>query len=52
MTVEQGSMTKDLALCISEGKPVSRKDYRSTGEFMADIKANFDKLLAGGSEKL
>ena len=29
-TIENGSMTKDLALCISEGKEVPRSAYRST----------------------
>ena len=33
-TVEKGFMTKDLALCISEGKEVSRSKYCSTEEFM------------------
>jgi len=40
-TVENGSMTKDLAMCISEGKPVPRTAYRTTQEFMADIAATF-----------
>lgn len=29
-TVENGSMTKDLAMCISGGKPVDRSAYRTT----------------------
>jgi len=29
-TVEEGKMTKDLALCISGGKEVPRSAYRST----------------------
>lgn len=33
-TVEKGYMTKDLALCISEGKEVARSKYCSTEEFM------------------
>lgn len=44
-TVEGGSMTKDLALCISEGKPVPRTAYRTTSEFMTDIKKEFEKML-------
>ena len=36
-TIENGSMTKDLALCISEGKEVPRSAYRSTVEFMNDV---------------
>ena len=43
-TVESGKMTKDLAMCISEGKPVPRSAYRSTQEFMADIAATFKTL--------
>ena len=43
-TVESGKMTKDLAMCISGGKPVSRSAYRSTQEFMADILATFQSL--------
>ena len=39
--IENGLMTKDLALCISEGKPVKREAYRSTFEFMGDIQARF-----------
>jgi len=34
LTVERGVMTKDLALCISEGKEVPRSKYASTEEFM------------------
>jgi len=51
-TVEQGSMTKDLAMCISEGKPVPRSAYRTTSEFMCDISKNFEKMLAEPSAKL
>jgi|Transcript_11862 isocitrate dehydrogenase len=40
-TVEGGSMTKDLAMCISGGKPVTRSAYRTTQEFMADISNTF-----------
>ena len=43
-TVENGSMTKDLAMCISGGKPVDRSTYRTTQEFMADIAATFKTL--------
>lgn len=34
LTVERGFMTKDLALCVSEGKEVPRNKYQSTEEFM------------------
>jgi isocitrate dehydrogenase len=33
-TVEKGFMTKDLAMCISEGKEVPRSKFCSTEEFM------------------
>jgi isocitrate dehydrogenase len=36
-TIESGLMTKDLALCVSNGKEVPRSAYRSTKEFMGDI---------------
>jgi len=36
-TVEDGSMTKDLAMCISGGKAVPRSAYRTTQEFMQDV---------------
>jgi isocitrate dehydrogenase len=36
-TIENGSMTKDLAMCISGGKEVPRSAYRSTVEFMNDV---------------
>jgi len=34
ITVERGFMTKDLALCTSNGKNVPRSKYCSTEEFM------------------
>lgn len=43
-TVENGKMTKDLALCISGGKEVPRSAYRSTTEFMQDIKHTYDHI--------
>ena len=39
-TIESGSMTKDLALCISGGKAVPRSAWRTTTEFMDDIVKN------------
>jgi hypothetical protein len=38
-------MTKDLALCRSEGKPVERSDYLSTDEFMNKIAQNLKSKL-------
>jgi len=46
-TIENGSMTKDLAMCISNGKPVPRSAYRSTFEHMEDIQARFHAKLTG-----
>jgi isocitrate dehydrogenase len=46
-TIEAGMMTKDLALCVSEGKPVDRKAYRNTFEFMGDIQSRFHAKLTG-----
>ena len=46
-TIENGSMTKDLALCISGGKDVPRSAYRSTTEFMNDIAARLHHKLTG-----
>ena len=43
-TVEDGKMTKDLAMCISDGKPVGKSAYRTTQEFMADIAATFQSM--------
>jgi isocitrate dehydrogenase len=44
-TVRNGHMTKDLALCISNGKPVKRSDYMTTDEFLTKIASNFDAAL-------
>ena len=41
-------MTKDLAMCISEGKPVDRSAYRSTSEFMQDIADSLAELWGNG----
>ncbi len=40
-TVEQGNMTKDLALLISRDQP-----FQTTEDFLASIKANLDKAMA------
>lgn len=34
-------MTKDLAMCISEGKPVKRSAYCTTQEFMERVSETF-----------
>jgi len=46
-TIENGSMTKDLAMCISGGKPVERSAYRNTFQHMEDIQARFHQKLTG-----
>lgn len=47
-TVEKGFMTKDLALCISEGKEVPRTKYCSTEEFMKRCEETLKAKLAAG----
>lgn len=44
-TVEDGKMTKDLALLVNEGKEGSEKiDYLNTSDFMHAIKVEFEKM--------
>jgi isocitrate dehydrogenase len=45
-TIKKGAMTKDLALCVSGGKPVKRSAYQSTDEFMQSVSNNFRQRLA------
>ena len=44
-TIEEGNMTKDLALCI-RGSPeaLRRSDYLNTEDFMKAIKKTFDSI--------
>ena len=44
-TVEEGKMTKDLAVMI-HGDNLTRKDYLSTQEFLQALKVNLDKKLS------
>jgi len=44
-TVEEGQMTKDLAVMI-HGEKLARKDYLSTQEFLQALKVNLDKKLS------
>ncbi len=44
-TVEEGKMTKDLAIMI-HGDNLARKDYLSTQEFLQALKENLDKKLS------
>ena len=43
-TVESGSMTKDLALCI-HGKDLKEEHYQTTEQFLASIDANLQAKL-------
>lgn len=51
-TVEKGFMTKDLALCISEGKEVPRSKYCSTEEFMKRCEETLRAKLSSTIAKL
>ena len=42
-TVEQGFMTKDLAICV-HGSNLQRKNYLLTGEFLDKINENFSAV--------
>lgn len=43
-TVEQGLMTKDLAICVY-GEKVSEKDYLTTDDFIRKIRENLERNL-------
>ncbi|XP_013112096.1 isocitrate dehydrogenase [NADP] cytoplasmic isoform X1 [Stomoxys calcitrans] len=45
-TIESGSMTKDLAICIKGMNNVKRTDYMETFEFMDKLADNLKKALA------
>lgn len=45
-TIESGSMTKDLAICIKGMNNVQRSDYLETFEFMDKLADNLKKALA------
>uniref|UniRef100_A0A034VY52 Isocitrate dehydrogenase [NADP] n=3 Tax=Endopterygota TaxID=33392 RepID=A0A034VY52_BACDO len=45
-TIESGSMTKDLAICIKGMNNVQRSDYLETFEFMDKLAENLQKALA------
>ena len=44
-TVKGGFMTKDLALCVSYGKPVDKSKYLTTEQFMTKVSQNFRASL-------
>ena len=48
LTVEKGHMTKDLALCVSEGKELTRSKYCTTEEFMNKCAETLRSELANG----
>ena len=45
-------MTKDLALCVSEGKAVDKSKYATTDEFMNAVSKNFQAKLNNLSAKM
>jgi len=48
-TIEEGHMTKDLAICIKGLKNVTRKDYLSTQEFLNKIADNLTVAMKKSS---
>ena len=44
-TVESGSMTKDLALCI-HGSELQEKHYLNTEDFLEALRVNLEKELS------
>ena len=44
-TVENGQMTKDLAICVEGKNDVPRSSYLNTFEFMDAIATNLNKAL-------
>jgi isocitrate dehydrogenase len=44
-TIENGQMTKDLAICVHNTNDVPRSSYLNTFEFMDAIAANLNKAL-------
>ena len=50
-TIENGSMTKDLALLI-HGEKLSQSDYLNTQEFLDLIKSNLEEELSWDFIKL
>jgi len=45
-TVESGSMTKDLALCVHGAKDLKRNHWVTTNKFMEDIANNLQKKMS------
>lgn len=45
-TIEAGSMTKDLAICIKGMSKVQRSDYLETFEFINKLAENLNKALS------
>lgn len=51
-TVKSGKMTKDLAICVKGSTKVDRADYRTTQEFLADIKESLEASWAEARKSL
>ena len=45
-TVQGGTMTKDLAICVKGTNDVSEDDYVFTTDFIHAVKETFDKMKA------
>jgi len=45
-TVEEGHMTKDLAICVHGTNNVSRNQYLTTKEYIDKVKEKLDKILS------
>lgn len=45
-------MTKDLAICVKGSSKVERTDYRTTQEFLGDIKTTLEANWATEKAKL
>uniref|UniRef100_F6QFH5 Isocitrate dehydrogenase [NADP] n=1 Tax=Ciona intestinalis TaxID=7719 RepID=F6QFH5_CIOIN len=51
-TIESGSMTKDLAICIKGLPGVTRSDYLNTYEFLDKIAENLGTAMKSGQSQL
>lgn len=51
-TVENGNMTKDLALCVHGGQNIKRSQYLTTEDFMGKCTETLKSKLKQGSAKL
>ena len=44
-TVEEGKMTKDLAILVTGSRTPEREKWRSTEEFLEDVDTTFKKMM-------